>query len=74
MAERRTQAACFDPRHAIRIEQDGHSRDYIICFHCSGVHVHENDKVSYSTTGPGPKKLLNKILTNAGIPLAPDKD
>ena len=67
-------AACFYPRHALRIEQDGELRDYVICFQCSNVEIYAGSVADhFKTTTDHAKKLLNQLLSDADIPLAPER-
>lgn len=62
-------AKCFEPRHGIRAGDV----DLVICFACLQTYVYQGEKrvASFPTTRE-PAALLNKILSNAGIPLAGD--
>lgn len=35
-----TAAACFNPRHGIRVSQDGRTLDFVICYECLSLSVH----------------------------------
>lgn len=35
-----TAAACFNPRHGIRVSQDGRTLDLVICYECLSLSVH----------------------------------
>ena len=64
-------AKCFIPRHGIRLG----AMDLVICFECLSAEVHKGGAVidRFLTTGE-PAAILNKVLTDAGIPLpAPPK-
>lgn len=64
-------ASCFWPHHAIRAEKDGQSVDYIICFYCSNFRIYSGKSVTGggATTNVS-EKLLNRYLTEAGVPIA----
>jgi hypothetical protein len=64
-------AKCFDPRHGVRAVYDGKTYDLVICFQCSQIHTYgaDNDPVTTGTTG-GPEPALDKLLKDAGVPLA----
>lgn len=64
-------ARCFWPRHALRAEKAGKSTDYVICFQCNWIKVMRNDKVEDIVTNKKPAEILNKILKDANIPIAP---
>src|ERR1700722_15805107 len=66
---------CFMPRHGVRAVRGNQRVDFVICFQCRNVY-------EYSSTGDWNKEkgvnivlkeVLNKYLTDAGIPLAPEK-
>jgi hypothetical protein len=61
---------CFDPRHGIRVVQEGKTTDYVICFACDRVEVYAEgkDKESHFVTG-SPKPLLDEVLRKADVPL-----
>jgi len=66
-------AKCFDPRHGIRAVHDGKTVDLVICFACSWVYVYSDQEKREVVleTGSDAQELLNKILTDAGVKLAP---
>jgi hypothetical protein len=68
-------AACFNPRHGVRIVQDQKTYDLVICFECLSAEVYESDKQigSFLTTST-PAKVLNKALTDAKVPLPKQKE
>ena len=64
-------ASCFWPHHAIRVEKDGQTVDYIICFYCSNFRKYSSGTVTDGgATTNAAEKLLNRYLTDAGIPIA----
>lgn len=65
-----TKAACFWPRHGIRTVEEGVTTDYVICFECLHVHVHNSDTITYPAITDDPLPVFNEFLTEAGIPLA----
>jgi hypothetical protein len=64
-------AACFWPRHGVRVASAGRSVDYVICFECCQLHIHEGDAQQFRTTSRTPQDVLNRHLKAAGVPLAP---
>jgi hypothetical protein len=70
-----TQAKCFNPRHVLRVVKGGRKIDVVICFECNNYELYDGEQLV--TTGGTPaiagsaEPLLNKILTDAGVPLAP---
>lgn len=67
-------AACFWPRHGLRVVQDGRITDYVICFHCSQVEIYRASGKKVEPISTAPKALLNKHLSEAGIPVVPDDE
>ncbi|HYF48159.1 MAG TPA: hypothetical protein VEJ63_02060 [Planctomycetota bacterium] len=65
--------ACFNPRHGIRAEHEGKRVDIVVCFQCWKIKVFEpNDaEGKYVVIGRGPQPELDKLLTDAGVKLAP---
>jgi len=63
---------CFEPRHGIRATDKGETRDFLICFECLNMEVFGRSGVSGSNITEGPKGLLNKLLMEAQIKLAPE--
>jgi hypothetical protein len=69
-------AACFDPRHGVRIRSGGITRDLLICYECSQVQIFRGDTregdiyfaLSDGTQPPTPDGL-NAILTSHAIEL-----
>lgn len=64
-------AKCFWPRHAIQVEKEGKTTDYVICFECTSLLVLSVSEAKEIATGREPQQLLNKLLTDAGILIAP---
>jgi hypothetical protein len=65
---------CFNPRHVLRVKKDGNTVDIVICFECHNYEAHRNGVPHTGPTpsiGEGSQQLLNKILTDAGVPIAP---
>src|SRR5262249_42133996 len=64
-------AACFNPRHGLRAVHDGKTVDLVICFECLQVQVFVDGKKSGVLTSESPQPLLDMILKDAKVPLAP---
>jgi len=62
-------AACFFPRHGIRVVHERNTYDFLICFECAQVKVYASGNDLYQVGG-GPEKILDQMLTAAGIPLS----
>lgn len=65
-------ARCFIPRYGVRATFDGTTYDLLICFECHWVYVFTgtSDKPLVLMIAEAPQKALNKILTDAKVPLA----
>jgi hypothetical protein len=69
-----TPSKCLRFRHVIRVVKGRTTTDVIICFECHNYQLHRDGGPHVGLTPPigeGSKDMLNKILTDAGIPLAP---
>jgi len=65
-------AACFLPRHAVRVESDGSQTDFVICFECLQYSVYVDGKrTDHGLIDETPEPVLDEILKKAGVPLAP---
>jgi hypothetical protein len=66
-------ANCFDPRHALHASHKDKTVEILICFQCSQVLVYVNDKRQdpYLAISGSPQPVLDKILADANVPLAP---
>lgn len=49
------QAACFSPRHGLRVVQGRRTTDFLICFECDRVSVYEGEKETGSLAFIAPK-------------------
>jgi hypothetical protein len=59
-----TPVDCFNPRHAIRVETDGVTVDYLICFQCSNYVIWEGEtQVSGGGTTLSPQATFDAILS-----------
>jgi hypothetical protein len=65
--------ACFDPRHAIHASDNGKTVDLLICFECKQILVYLDGQRQdpYVFTSSSPEPVLDKVLTQANVPLAP---
>jgi hypothetical protein len=63
-------AACFNPRHGIRVKAGDKTLDLVICFECYQVEVHEGGKRTghFLTTG-SPQRVFDEVLRAAGVEL-----
>lgn len=62
---------CFDPRHAIRIEEGSETTDLLICYDCGWIEIHHSRSRTVRRhmikNVPG---VFNKLLQSQGIRLA----
>lgn len=69
-------ARCFIPRHGLRVTHESKTYDLVICFECGWLYLYtdKSAKPQIFLISASPEKPLNKILTDAKVPLAkPDK-
>jgi hypothetical protein len=66
-----TVAACFIPRHGIRVTREKKTVDFVVCFQCLQVKAYAGDAAAggFLTTA-GPQKAFDAVLTDAKVPLA----
>jgi hypothetical protein len=65
-------ARCFNPRHVLRVSEGEETVDLVICYECGLYHCYRNGQKERGGTILGDSQpLLDKILTDAGIRLAP---
>jgi hypothetical protein len=65
-------ARCFNPRHVLRVTKGEDTVDLVICYECMFYLYYRNGKKEYaSTIWHDSQPLLDKILTDAGVRLAP---
>ena len=67
-------AKCFWPRHAIRAVEKGRTVDYVICFECYQLEVHEGSTMNLKPVTREPQSMFNKYLNEAGVLLTPGTD
>ena len=65
-------AACFDPRHALHIEQSGRSIDFTICFECLQVEARGFHKRDGFFTSASPQPTFDESLRRHHLPIAPN--
>jgi hypothetical protein len=63
-------AACFEPRHALRTQVDGHIYEALICYSCGGIEVYEDGKYVGGAAVAGSPDSLNRILKAGGVPIS----
>jgi len=63
-------AACFNPRHGIRIVQDKKTYDFVICFECLTANIYKDDvEIGQYLTTNSPAAVLNRVLRAAKVPM-----
>lgn len=64
-------AGCFDPRHGIRVEHDGKTFDFVICFTCDSVLWYVDDKKEPEAIliTDSPRSVFDGVLKAAKVPL-----
>jgi hypothetical protein len=62
-------AACFNPRHAVHVEQNGQSVDFTICFECLQVQT-EGFEPGGFLTSDSPQPTFDQALQAHHLPLA----
>jgi hypothetical protein len=65
---------CFVPRHVLHISKQGETLNVAICFECLRYRVYPADSdqpKAVGTISRDAQPLLDGILTDAGVPLAP---
>ncbi len=63
-------AACFDPRHGIRIVSDSSTSDFVICFSCGSVRPRGFHSDEGFLTSNSAKDLFNAFLDEYHLPKA----
>lgn len=66
-------AACFIPRHAIRVVKGGRVTHTVICFECRNYQVYRGESRTTQEGGgisSDAQPVLDQILQDAGVPLA----
>jgi hypothetical protein len=61
---------CFNPRHALHIEQSGHSMDFTICFECLQVETRGFDPGGFLTSA-SPEPTFDDSIRRHNLPLPP---
>ena len=61
-------AACFNPRHGIRVVHRGKQADFVICFECRQVRVVGEGAGEFLVSN-SPQPVFDKVLGDAHVPL-----
>lgn len=67
-----SKALCFMPRHAIRLKHGSDEVDLLVCYECRYIVAQRGSEQWEVGVSSSSKALLNQLLTEAGIPLAPE--
>jgi hypothetical protein len=66
-------ASCFNPRHAVRATYEGRTVELVLCFECKSLRIYLDGQLQPGPlTSASPQAVLDRILTEAGVPLAPN--
>ncbi len=68
--EHQFHAACFDPRHAIRLKSNGHTYDFLLCYACGYLYAYRDDKNIAMLDAAGSPKVLNGLLMANNVPIS----
>jgi len=63
-------AACFDPRHALRVTAKAHTYDFLLCYACHLLSVYRDNKLLATVGAAGSPQALNELLSAARIPIS----
>ncbi len=67
--------ACFAPRHVLRVEQDGRTMDYVICFHCRNYRLIAEGRPLWDRStrliSREAEKTFNEVPEGSDIPIVP---
>lgn len=65
---------CFNPRHGIRVKAGDKTIDLVICFECYQTEIYTGDqRTGGYQTARSPQPALDKVLTDAKVPLPKDR-
>jgi hypothetical protein len=66
------EAACFDPRHGIRVTHGATVTDFIVCFECLQVEVWRGGKkIAHLSITASTAPVFDQVLESSRVPLAP---
>ncbi len=67
-----SEAACFNPRHGIRVTRGKTVTDFLLCFECEQVEVwRDGTRIARMHTTGSPQAAFDRVLQNAHVSLAP---
>jgi hypothetical protein len=63
-------AACFNPRHGVRVTFGSRTADFVICFECAQVRVYSAAGAEHNLLiSASPQAVFNQVLRDAHVPL-----
>jgi hypothetical protein len=67
---------CFNPRHGIRINADGHTYDFVVCFECKQAKVFKDssEEPIANLYYNGSQRSWDKLLSSGKVPVAASVD
>jgi len=66
-------AGCFNPRHGLRVEKDGRTTDFVICFECFSMEVHEDGAATGGhETSSEPERVVTAFYEARGLTIHTD--
>jgi hypothetical protein len=71
-ADQKVSAGCFRPRHGIRVQLDGKSYDFVVCFECVAVLLYKGNGKKITNgfhVSKTPTDVFNTILKDAKVKL-----
>jgi hypothetical protein len=71
VAEGDSMAKCFWPRHGVSLSDGEKTLDFVICFECFQVKRFDGESVSTTVTSAKREPFFDKLLTDAGVEIAP---
>jgi hypothetical protein len=67
-------AGCFEPRHGLRATKGNKVVDFVICFSCRWIEVHDGGQSAFVRTTASAKPAINRALRDAAVVLAQDSE
>jgi hypothetical protein len=63
-------AACFEPRHALRVPFKGSQYDFLLCYTCNQMWVYRDGQRIGSVGVTGSPDVLNRLMASLQLPLS----
>jgi hypothetical protein len=64
-------STCFNPRHAVRVAENGRTLEYLICFECEWFDEFEDTSCRRAAINDDVRSVFDKPLKEAHISIAP---